>query len=321
MTAGPEEPLLDVERILDTLERHHLKYLVLGGTAANAYGAQRITKDFDCLPERSLDNLARLAGAMRELNARLRVAGLTDAEAQRLPVHVDAHQLRQVEPSTWRTDAGDFDVLADLPDRRGRHLGYEDLTGRAVTDLGGLSVRVAALDDVIASSRAGSAGWGRPGGATWPTTWLRSNERLGDDARLARLRAARPPQSSQEAGEAPYAEGYQVPVATAALVNAARHANRRVLAVGTTVTRALESAAGPDGSVRPAQGWTELVISPDRGVRVVDALLTGWHEPRASHLALLEAVAGRALLERSYAAALAGVYRWHEFGDLHLVLP
>lgn len=151
MTAGPEEPLLDVERILDTLERHHLKYLVLGGTAANAYGAQRITKDFDCLPERSLDNLARLAGAMRELNARLRVAGLTDAEAQRLPVHVDAHQLRQVEPSTWRTDAGDFDVLADLPDRRGRHLGYEDLTGRAVTDLGGLSVRVAALDDVIAS--------------------------------------------------------------------------------------------------------------------------------------------------------------------------
>ncbi|MDQ3305163.1 MAG: S-adenosylmethionine:tRNA ribosyltransferase-isomerase [Actinomycetota bacterium] len=127
--------------------------------------------------------------------------------------------------------------------------------------------------------------------------------------------------SSQEAGEAPYAERYQVPVATAALVNAARHANRRVLAVGTTVTRALESAAGPDGSVRPAQGWTELVISPDRGVRVVDALLTGWHEPRASHLALLEAVAGRALLERSYAAALAEGYRWHEFGDLHLVLP
>lgn len=152
MTAGPEEPLLDVERILDTLERHHVKYLVLGGTAANAYGAQRITKDFDCLPERSLDNLVRLAGAMRELNARLRVAGLTDAEAQRLPVHVDAHQLRQMELSTWRTDAGDFDVLADLPDRRGRHLGYEDLTARAVTiDLAGLPVQVAALDDVIAS--------------------------------------------------------------------------------------------------------------------------------------------------------------------------
>jgi len=73
--------------------------------------------------------------------------------------------------------------------------------------------------------------------------------------------------------------------------------------------------------VRARAGWTDLVITPERGARAVDGILTGWHEPRASHLALLEAVAGRPALERSYAAALAARYRWHEFGDLHLVLP
>ncbi len=127
--------------------------------------------------------------------------------------------------------------------------------------------------------------------------------------------------SSQEVGEAPYPERFHVPVETAELVNAAHRRGRRVLAVGTTVTRALESAAGADGIVHPARGWTELVVTPERGVRVVDGLLSGWHEPRASHLALLEAVAGRPLLERSYAAALDQGYRWHEFGDLHLLLP
>ncbi len=127
--------------------------------------------------------------------------------------------------------------------------------------------------------------------------------------------------SSQEAGEAPYPERYCVPARTAGLVNAARRSGRRVLAVGTTVTRALESAADADGIVYPARGWTELTVTPERGVRVVDALLTGWHEPTASHLTLLEAVGGRPLLERSYAAALARGYRWHEFGDLHLMLP
>ncbi len=127
--------------------------------------------------------------------------------------------------------------------------------------------------------------------------------------------------SSQEAGEAPYPERYQVSAETADLVNGARRAGRRVLAVGTTVTRALESAADAHATVHPARGWTELVVTPARGVRVVDGLLTGWHEPRASHLALLAAVGGHPLLERSYAAALAEGYRWHEFGDLHLILP
>jgi S-adenosylmethionine:tRNA ribosyltransferase-isomerase len=127
--------------------------------------------------------------------------------------------------------------------------------------------------------------------------------------------------SSQERGERPYPERYAVSAATAARVNAARRAGGRVIAVGTTVTRALETAAAPDGTVAAASGWTSLTITPERGVRAIDGLITGWHEPAASHLLLLEAVGGRALVERSYAAAAALRYRWHEFGDSHLLLP
>jgi S-adenosylmethionine:tRNA ribosyltransferase-isomerase len=127
--------------------------------------------------------------------------------------------------------------------------------------------------------------------------------------------------SSQERGERPYPERYAVTAATAARVNAARRAGGRVIAVGTTVTRALETAAAPDGIVAAASGWTSLTITPERGVRAIDGLITGWHEPEASHLLLLEAVGGRALVERSYAAAVALRYRWHEFGDSHLLLP
>jgi S-adenosylmethionine:tRNA ribosyltransferase-isomerase len=94
-----------------------------------------------------------------------------------------------------------------------------------------------------------------------------------------------------------------------------------VIAIGTTAVRAIESAATDEGAVEPNQGWTDLVITPERGVRVVDGLLTGWHEPRASHLQMLEAIAGRPLLELSYEHALAEGYRWHEFGDAHLILP
>jgi S-adenosylmethionine:tRNA ribosyltransferase-isomerase len=122
--------------------------------------------------------------------------------------------------------------------------------------------------------------------------------------------------SSLERDEAPYPERFRVPAGTAAAVNNAR----RVVAVGTTVVRALESAAGEDGIVHAAEGWTRLVIGPERGVRAVGGILTGWHEPDASHLLMLEAIAGRARVERSYAAALADGYRWHEFGDSHLLL-
>ncbi|WP_370109512.1 S-adenosylmethionine:tRNA ribosyltransferase-isomerase [Streptacidiphilus sp. MAP12-33] len=126
--------------------------------------------------------------------------------------------------------------------------------------------------------------------------------------------------ASVESHEPPYAEWFEVPEVTARVVNAARGAGSRVIAVGTTAVRALESATDPEGVVRARSGWTELVITPERGVRAVDGLLTGFHEPRASHLMMLEAVAGRPLLDRSYAEALRERYLWHEFGDLHLIL-
>ena len=124
--------------------------------------------------------------------------------------------------------------------------------------------------------------------------------------------------SSPERGEPPFPERYRVPEATARLVNAARG---RVIAVGTTVVRALETVAGSDGTVRAGGGWTRLTVSPERPLRAIDGLITGWHEPQASHLELLRAAAGDALLQRSYREALARGYLWHEFGDSHLVLP
>jgi len=127
--------------------------------------------------------------------------------------------------------------------------------------------------------------------------------------------------SSQEAGEPPYPERFQVPAATARLVNAARAGGGRVVAVGTTVVRALETAVRRDGIVAAASGWTRHVVTPAGGVRAVDGLLTGWHEPDASHLLMLEAVGGRALVQDSYRVALQHQYRWHEFGDVHLILP
>jgi S-adenosylmethionine:tRNA ribosyltransferase-isomerase len=127
--------------------------------------------------------------------------------------------------------------------------------------------------------------------------------------------------SSPERGERPYPERYRVPPSTARLVDVTRQWGGRVVAVGTTVVRALETVARPDGTIEAGEGWTALVVTPDRPVRAVDGLVTGWHEPEASHLDMLHAVAGRRLIERSYAAALEAGYLWHEFGDLHLILP
>ncbi|ARF54679.1 S-adenosylmethionine:tRNA ribosyltransferase-isomerase [Streptomyces gilvosporeus] len=135
--------------------------------------------------------------------------------------------------------------------------------------------------------------------------------------------------ASAEAFEPPDAERFAVPAATAWLVNAARARRRaasraaggRVVAVGATAVRALESATGPDGRVRAAAGWTDLVVTPKRGVRAVDGLLTGLHEPTASTLLMLGAMAEPDVLERAYAAAGARRRLWQECGDLHLVLP
>ena len=126
--------------------------------------------------------------------------------------------------------------------------------------------------------------------------------------------------SSPERHEPPFPEQYRVPAATARVVNMTRRAGGRVIAIGTTVVRALETVARPDGHVVADAGWTGLVIGPERGVRAVDALVTGWHEPQASHLQMLAAIAGEDLLRRSYDAALEGGYLWHEFGDSHLIL-
>jgi S-adenosylmethionine:tRNA ribosyltransferase-isomerase len=129
--------------------------------------------------------------------------------------------------------------------------------------------------------------------------------------------------SSQESHEPPQPEQLVVPDATARLVNTTRAAGRRVVGVGTTAVRALESVADPRGRVHAAAGWTSLVLGPDRPARVVDGLLTGLHEAEASHIDLLRAVAGDALVDRSYDVVIRGPrrYLWHEFGDTMLFLP
>jgi S-adenosylmethionine:tRNA ribosyltransferase-isomerase len=127
--------------------------------------------------------------------------------------------------------------------------------------------------------------------------------------------------SSLEGDEEPYPEPYDVPPATADLVNHVRARGGRVIAGGTTVVRALETVAAPDGQVRAGAGWTSHVVTPETGVRAVDGLLTGLHEPRSSHLLMLAAFAGPDLLSRCYQTAIDAGYLWHEFGDVHLLLP
>jgi S-adenosylmethionine:tRNA ribosyltransferase-isomerase len=127
--------------------------------------------------------------------------------------------------------------------------------------------------------------------------------------------------SSPEAGEPPMPERFTVPSDTTRLVDVTKRTGGRVIAVGTTVTRALESVARPDGSLTAGSGWTDLVLSRSRPAYVVDGLISGWHAPGASHLSLLEAVAGAGLVSAAYDAALAGDYLWHEFGDSCLLLP
>jgi S-adenosylmethionine:tRNA ribosyltransferase-isomerase len=143
--------------------------------------------------------------------------------------------------------------------------------------------------------------------------------------------------ASQEKHEPPYEEFYRVPRHTADRVTTARRAGGRVVAVGTTVVRALETVTDGSGLTVPGEGWTSLVVTPDRPLRSVSGLITGLHEPRATHLALLEAVAavpstedgaarapssgrGRRHLQRAYDEARRLGYLWHEFGDSHLIL-
>jgi S-adenosylmethionine:tRNA ribosyltransferase-isomerase len=126
--------------------------------------------------------------------------------------------------------------------------------------------------------------------------------------------------SSPERHEPPFPEYFDVPEQTAQLANAVHAWGGRVIAVGTTVVRALETVADPDGTLHARAGWSGLVVTPERGLWSIDGLLTGWHQPEASHLMMLEAAAGPELLRASYAHALRHGYLWHEFGDSHLIL-
>jgi hypothetical protein len=145
--SGPQH---DLARLIDTLDRHGVDYLLAGGAAGRAYGAERLTEDADCVVGRERANLHRLASALRELHARLRVAGMTDDEARSLPVQLDGAMLAAADISTWMTDAGGFDVLPGLFAADGRLVPYEELaTRQTVIDGEGFMIRVAALDDII----------------------------------------------------------------------------------------------------------------------------------------------------------------------------
>lgn len=164
----------------------------------------------------------------------------------------------------------------------------------------------------------------KPGSAEMPSAGRPFTDRLVTDLVTSGISLApitlHTGVSSPEIGEPPSPERFDVPATTARIVNATRAAGGRVVAVGTTVTRALETVAARDGYVRPGGGWTDLVLSTERPTRVVDGLVTGWHAPGASHLSLLESVVGSRTVRGAYDSALASGYLWHEFGDSALLL-
>lgn len=127
--------------------------------------------------------------------------------------------------------------------------------------------------------------------------------------------------ASVEIDEKPYEEYYHVPFTTANMINHARKQGRKIIATGTTVVRALETVSDHNRVIKTGKGWTDIFITPERGLFSVDGLITGFHEPKASHLLMLEALAGRNHLRKTYTAAVEEAYLWHEFGDLHLILP
>jgi len=152
MTLSSSGPPLDLNRLLEVLTRNEVDFVVVGGSAAGFLGASRLTEDADCVVRRERANLERLASALRELHARLRVARMSDEEAKALPVKVDGMMLETTGNSTWTTDAGPVDVLADLKDFEGRSVPYEDLLTRSMIVRGdGFVVHVASVDDIIAA--------------------------------------------------------------------------------------------------------------------------------------------------------------------------
>lgn len=153
MSPPPEDtPDLDLDRLVETLDRHRVDYLLVGGVAAIGHGAARTTYDVDCVPRPDLANLDRLADAMRELGARIFAQGLSDEEAKQLPIPLDGRTLARGESATWMTDAGRLDVLASIDAPDGRRVGYDELATKASIVRGaGVTIRAAGLDDMIAS--------------------------------------------------------------------------------------------------------------------------------------------------------------------------
>jgi hypothetical protein len=152
--SGPKPP--DIRRIVEALDRRSVEYLLVGGIAATAHGAERLTGDADTVVRRTTENLEATAAVLRDLNAHLLVEGLSDDEARELPVLIDALTLSRMEISTWRTDAGDLDVLVEIPAQDGSRLSYDDLLPRAVDAHYGadhIVVHIAALEDIIASKQ------------------------------------------------------------------------------------------------------------------------------------------------------------------------
>lgn len=233
-----------------------------------------------------------------------------DLEKQTLPLPGGAtlHLLARDRHSTrlWIASFDGVDAMDEYLNRHGQPIRYEP----------GPALPLAAYQTVFASE---------PGSAEMP-----SAARPFSEATVTRLVSRgvvivpivlHAGVSSYEAGEAPGVERFEVPAHTATVVNSLRATGSRVIAVGTTVVRALETVSDHTGMVHPGHGLTDVVVTQRSGIRAVDGLITGWHEPRSSHLNLLEAFVDRSLLGRVYEEAVDSGYRWHEFGDLLLILP
>lgn len=254
----------------------------------------------------ALDDGTWLVEVRPERNATGPVPDAVAGERIALPAGVTA-TLRQPQGRLWRAEVGvEGGVLGYLA-RHGRPVTYSYVKGRWPLD---------AYQTVFARE---------PGSAEMPSAGRPFTADLVTGLVSAGIAVApitlHTGVSSLEEGEPPLRERYRVPKPTARLVNLTRASGGRIVAVGTTVTRALETVAHVDGWVGSRSGWTDLVLGPDRPARVVDGLITGWHAPGASHLRLLEAVAGPDLVAAAYQEALRRRYLWHEFGDSCLLLP
>lgn len=256
-------------------------------------------------------------------------------------LHLAEPRASAAEPGPLPLEAGDALEIAGLPGRLvAPHPGLPRLWFvrvegdlRAAMDRAGAPIRygylqppfppLAAYQTLFAKGRA-------TGSAEMPSAARPFTPRMVDGLRAKGIRFAEVTlhtgvsshevEADEVEDQVLYAEPFAVPSKAAATVNAARRDGRPVIAVGTTVVRALESAW--DGEqVRPAAGFTRLYVHPGRPARSVDGLLTGLHDPLASHLAMLYALAPPPLVRAGYAEAVRERYLWHEFGDLHLLVP